>query len=801
MRKLFFLIILLTPLVIFSQEGSIKGKVVDINNHPLSYVNVLLFDVNGPNPISGAITEKDGSFIINDIENKEYTITFNFLGYRPSTLNVQLSFSKDLGTIILEEISEPLEEAIITVKQPTISKSSGKLIFNVENTTLSTGDTYTLLTKTPGVLVIGDRISIKNSPTTIFINEKRVYLSPTELSTLLKSLDASIIKEIEVITVPSAKYDAEASSVLNITTTKAVSVGYKGSVNARYEQAVYPKYHFGTSHYYKNDWMSFYGSYSFSPRKEYKDQDDEIIFFKPNNEIESFWTTEFNRTTRSNVHQANIIFDFILNKKNSLSITSNINVSPGKKFDNNDFSELFNAQHQLDSTFSTKSNLENTTSNIILGAEYKTEIGNKGANMVLSSNYITYKNNQDQWVKTDYHLFNGDFIRNNSFFTEADQESEIITGQATISSPFASGELEAGLKYSNIETISGLDFFDVDGDNTSYNELLSDLFNYNESIYAAYLNFSKNWTKWKISAGLRSEYTDVEGNSRSLGVVNTQEYFELFPSIYITRKIDDHNSMSLSYVRRLERPRYQSLNPFKYFINEHNFNGGNPNLVPGIDNKIMLSYSFKNKLFLDAYYINTNDRLSILTYQDNENNSLRNLDANLISETQYSLDATFVSSIFPWWYLSAYTSTYYMENEFLALESLQDTYSNNAFGFFSQIYNGLTLSKDRSFASDITLYYLSNIIYGSYDYKNQFSISLSLRKELWNKKASITIGVDDVFDTYNVPVVSRYYNQDNSYFSQPESRFFKIGFRYTFGNAILRDNNRNTKTTESDRLD
>jgi hypothetical protein len=346
-----------------------------------------------------------------------------------------------------------------------------------------------------------------------------------------------------------------------------------------------------------------------------------------------------------------------------------------------------------------------------------------------------------------------------------------------------------------------LDFFDVDGNVTSFNETLSDLFNYKESIYAAYLNFSKKWEQWEINAGLRGEYTDVEGISRSLGEVNTQEYFEIFPSVNIEKKLDDDNSMSVSYVRRLERPRYQSLNPFKYFINEHNFNGGNPDLVPGIDDKFMLSYVLKNKLFLDAYYINTKDRLSILTYQNNENNSLRNLDANLISETQYSFDATFVSSLFNWWYLSAYTSTFYMENEFLALESVQETYSNSAFGVFSQIFCGLTLSKDRSLTSDINMYYLSNIIYGSYDYKDQFSLSLSFRKELWNKKASITAGVDDVFDTYNVPVVSKYYNQDNSYYAQPESRFFKIGFKYTFGNTELEGNRRNTKTKESKRLD
>jgi hypothetical protein len=801
MRKLIVLFTFLFSITLVSQESSIEGHVTNQDNIPLSFVSVLLFEEGQPEPIQGAITENDGYFLIEELENKSYTITFNFLGYNTVASDLTLSGNTNLGNIVLEESTETLEEAVIKVRSPSITKSSGKLIFNVENTTLSSGDTHTLLSKTPGVLIIGDRVSIKNTATTIYINDKRVYLSPTELNSFLKSLDASIVKEVEVITIPSAKYDAESGSMLNIITTKPVTIGYKGSLNGRWEQAVYPKFHFGTSHYYKSDKINFYGSYSYIPRKEYKEQFDEIVLFKPNNNIKSFWDTEFNRTTRSNVHQGNLIMDFNLNDKSSLSLTSHINISPDKKFNNNDISQLYNPQRQLDSTFTTKSELKNTTSNVNLGVDYSTEIGKQGSKISLSSNYIIYRSDQDQFVNTVYRTSNGDLIRNSNFLTESIQDTDIFTGQFTYSAPFSRGNFETGVKYSNIETTSGLDFFNVSGNSSQLDPNRSDLFNYNEAIYAIYATYSKEWDSWKLNAGIRGEYTDVEGISRSLGEVNTQEYFEIFPTTQIEKKINDNNTIGISYVRRLERPRYQSLNPFRYFLNEHNYNGGNPNLVPGIDNKIMLSYNYKNKLFLDAYYVDSKDRLSILTYQDNETNSLRNIDANLISEIQYSFDATFVSTFLKWWYVSAYTSTFYMENEFLALESVQDTYSNSAFGFFSQIYNNLTLSKDKSITSDVTLYYLSNIIYGSYDYKDQFSLSFSMRKELWDKRASITIGVDDIFDTYNVPVVSRYYNQNNSYFSQPESRFFKLGFIYSFGNTKLGDNSRDTKSKESDRLD
>ena len=147
------------------------------------------------------------------------------------------------------------------------------------------------------------------------------------------------------------------------------------------------------------------------------------------------------------------------------------------------------------------------------------------------------------------------------------------------------------------------------------------------------------------------------------------------------------------------------------------------------------------------------------------------------------------------------TSSFYLENEFFSVESAEERYSNDTFGFFAQMYSGLTISEDKTFRSDITLLYISNLISGSYDYKNQFSLSVSFRKSFWNNRASISMGVDDIFDTYNIPVSSKYYNQDNGYFARNESRLFRIGFRYNFGNARLSDNKRSSKTDEGERLE
>lgn len=777
---------------------------MDNDDNAVSFVTVVVNKATGNSEfrlIGGTTTDDQGIFKIEDLEDSKYLLTFLFIGFQPENITVQASENMNIGIVKLEKDIQILDETLVVLKNPTIRKDKGKLIFTVEGTSLSTGTALNVLSRTPGVMVFQEQISIKNTTPIIYINNRRVYLSSSEVYSLLNNMDAAIIKSVEVIANPGAQYDAEAGTVLNIITSKAVSVGYKGAVTTNYEQAVYSKYSFGTSHFFKSKWLDLTANYSFSPRKEYKNQDDMIRYFEPDGNVNSLWNVDFNRTTKSYGHQGNLNADFSFNEKNTFSFASNIFVSPNTKFNNDVFAEIRNAAMQLDSTFKTISNLKNKKSNLSFNGTHTLTMDDQGSKLKTSVNYITYNDKQFQEVFSSYFSPSGVLLRTNSFFTNALQESDIVTAQTDAELPGTSGEFSIGFKYSNINTKSSLDFFDTDMNNSQFNPELSDEFMYEESIFAGYTNYSYNEKLWSFNAGIRAEYTDVVGNSLSLGTKNSQYYFELFPSVLIEHTINENDKLGISYARRITRPRYQSLNPFKYFLNENNFTAGNPNLVPAIDTKITLSYSLKNKWFFDLYYHGTDNVLSTLTFQNNINRVIHSIDANLIKDFQYSLDILYSSSITSWWYLSVYTSGFYFENEFYSEESPQETYSNSTFGLYAQMYSGLTLSKVQSLTADITTVYLSDYIYGSYSYGNQLNVSVSLRKKFWNNRASITIGVDDMFDTFNVPIFSKYYNQDNSYFSQPETRLFRLGLRYSFGNIILHDNSRSIKTDESERLE
>lgn len=791
-----------TP-ILLAQDFTLSGKVMDSENNPLSFVNVLLYEEDDASPFKGFSSNEDGSFLFEELQTGSYRISYSYVGFENTQDTIVFSSSKNLGNIVLKKSAEMLNETVVTAKLPAIRKTAGKLIFNVENTSLSVGNTMDLLKKTPGVLVIGDEIKVKFDSPTIFINDKRVYLSASEVKSLLENTDAANIKSIEVITNPSAKYDADAGTVLNIITSKAISIGYKGSVNATYEQAIYPKYSFGTSHFYKNKWLDLYASYNYNTKKEYKEDDSYIRFFKADEvSTKSIWETNFNRTTDDENHNGHVVLDFTLDDRNSLGLTSNISLSPNVDYNNHGESTIYNPQRQLDSTFTTLSEVDFKKDNLTFALDFKRKLNDKGASLSASANYIYYKNNQNQSVSSNYFLPDNAFLRNNSFYTNSAQNSNIFTGQTDLSTNLWGGTFEAGFKFSNVDTESKLDFFDTENNASIFNNALSDDFNYKENVYGEYINFEKEWEKWSITAGLRGEYTDIDAISRSLGEVNTQRYFKMFPTASLNYNINDNNSIGFAYKRSIHRPRYQSLNPFRYFITENNFKGGNPNLVPGIEDKITLSYSHKNKLFFDAYYQNTKNGLGILSFQNNQNSTLRSVDSNLINEYQYSFDIVYVNSLTSWWFFHLTTSTFYLAEKLYAVESLQEQYKNDTFGQYFALYSQFTLSKDRSLTADLSALYLSNFVSGASYFKNQSFVNLSVRKEFWDKRASFTIGIDDIFNTLdNLTSVTKYYNQDYHFSTNQENRLVRIGFKYNFGNARLHDNNKQIQTDEGERLE
>ncbi len=803
MKHLYFLsLFCLISLVTFStfSQNSVKGSVLFPNQEGVAYANVVLMETDSTTVYKGAVTDEQGDYLLENISTKEYVLIVSFVGFENFIKRIEIDSDKRIGRITLKESASNLEEVTINARKPKITRSMDRITFDVENSTLSTTNSYEILKRTPGVIVSQGQLLVKNRPATVYINDRKVYLTSQELQQLLEGFSGGNVKSVEVITNPPARYDAEGGAILNIKTSKNISIGYKGSLNVSNTIAIVPKYNIGTSQYYKNDWLNVFASYNFNSRYDYKNDLGFIEFYAPDGSVDSRWNNDFKRNTRTFSHSLNTILDFTLNDKSSLNLSANIQHTPKADSDIEGLTEIHNPQNQLDSLFTTDSRLENDRDNILLSATYTTKIGKKGASLSAVTNYIDYDDNQTQDLQTEYFGDTGDLLNRNSFYTIANQNSQIFTSKVDFSSPWKKTNIEGGLKYSGINTESGIDFFDTNA-GSEFVDALSDDFDYKEQIYAAYLSFDKDWNAWSIKAGLRGEYTDVNGVSSSLGVVNDQEYFQLFPTFYLLYSAAENYSYGLDYSRRIIRPRFESLNPYRYFLNENNFNEGNPNLRPAISNKINFNYTFKNELSFDLYWEKTENAMTVLSFQNNQNRFIRSVNANMDFQQQYSLDVSYNGYVEDWWYLYLYGSFFYMQADFFALESGNQVVTNDVYSTYLMAQNFFTLSKDGTFSGELIANYLPKYISGSYQFDDpQYGISVGLRKSFFENRLVTTLNVDDIFNTQNIPMSSQYLNQNNRFFAMPESRMLRLGLIYKFGNFKLTDNKRALDVEENSRI-
>ena len=792
--------IVFIPNRMFSQN-QVGGQIVDKENQPVSFANVVLLNAkDSVSVIKGMISEDDGSFLFEEIENRPYVLKISFLGFADYIKRFEVEGNTNLGKIELQETSNSLDEVTVKARKPKIERKIDRISFNVENSVISSLNTYEILKRTPGVIVSQGELLVKNRPATVYINDRKVYLSTAELEQLLSGLSGENVKSVEVITTPPARYEAEGSgAILNIVMSKNPSIGYKGSVNASNTVAVLPKYSLGTSQYYKTNNLNAFASYNFNANNIYKNDESNVTYFEPDGSENSTWLGDFERDTKNYAHSLNTILDFTLSEKSSLSLSANLNFTPKNDSDLNGQTDIYSASGSLDSLFTTDSRLENEAKNMLFNADFSTSLGENGAKLSAQVNYIRYDKDQDQDLNTTYFYGNGDEIRNNIIMTRAMQNSDIYTGQVDITTNMGSLPVETGIKYAGITSNSALDFYN----NTFALQVdeLSDALDYDENIYAAYFSTSKELGKWSLKAGLRGEYTDISGISAQNGLVNDQDYFQLFPTFYAMRSLGEESSISLEYNRRIERPRFQSLNPFQYYINENNVKEGNPALVPGIANKVLFNYSYKGALFFDLYWDRVDHSPSVLSFQDNQNQLLRTVNDNLDYTQQFSLDITYANFVTNWYYLYGYLSGFYMENQIYARESAAETYTIDTFSAFLNVGNYFYFGGDGTFSGNVNTYFLPNILAGSYKYENpQFGLDLGLRKTFMNNKISVSINAEDILRTMNIPMQSQYLNQDNGFYAISETRRITFGVRYNFGNFRLNDNNRAINADEETRL-
>ncbi|MGB5652390.1 MAG: outer membrane beta-barrel family protein [Robiginitalea sp.] len=801
MKLKILLVLGLFPLVLTSQTFQISGSVKDTDGVPLPLANVLLLRAQDSAQIKGTSADDIGRFTLKDIEEDLYFLQATYFGYKSVLVPLEVRSDIRIGALIMEEEGESLDEVVVTGQRPTIERQADRIVFNVENTVISEGSTWDILRKAPGVVTVQDNLEIRGQTATVYLNDRKVQLSQSEILDLLKGLDGNAISSVEVIPVPPASFEAEDGPVLNIRTRQNILPGYKGSVRGQYTQAVFPKYSFATSHYFKGEKFGVFANYSINPRKTLRELENDVNFIDDQNTVFSRWSTDTEEVSRTQAQQLNLILDYDLSDRDQLNLTSNVTVSPNKTYDYNLQTVMRNGAGAVDSTLQTFQDTREDQISTSLDLNYTRKLKKEGATLKANGHYTYYEETGGQEGLTTYFDPSGAFLRDFAFSTDAEQFIDIFTGQADWYTPITSGSFEAGFKGSFIRSRNTIEYFIGQDNQRSFDIDLSDRFNYDEEVYAAYASLNKNWDPWTVKLGLRVEQTEVKAESLTLNEINRQSYLEFFPSVFVSRDLSETQSMSFSYARRLTRPNYADLNPFRFFLNENDFVQGNPNLVPAFSHNFNLNWSHNDTFYVDLYYRDNGNFLATVSFQDNDNLTLRETKQNVAGSRSYGLDFTVSTPITSFWYLYSYSSLFYEENSIFAEESAIETYRNEVTGLYGYLNNSLTLSKDGSLTGEVNVLYLSGFLDGASRMSETVTLDLGVRKTLWDDRAVISLVAEDVLGLANATYTTRYANQDIRYFSRPETRFVRLSFTYNFGNFRLQNRDTDLDKDELQRIE
>jgi len=794
-----FLVLFFCISPLFSQDFSISGIVENTDGAPIEFANVFLLDRDYSTLLKGTTTDENGKFLLTEVAKGTYFIKASYIEAEsePFLLEV-LQGDIDMLEILLDN-SQQLDEVVVIKQKPRIERKVDRLVFNVGNTALADGDIWDVLKRTPNLLIINDKLTIKGSGSVgILINGRKVNIPEKDIINLLSGTSASSVESVEVITNPPAKYSAEGGMLVNIVLKRNLIAGYNGAVYNKYRQGVFARHTLGTDHYFRGSKTAFSVNYSYSKNKSIDRFTDRTTFLE-NDGGESRWISELDVLRRRQQHNISSFFDYDINDKNRLSLSS-INLVQPKLFSENDSETLIgNTAGTVESSFTTLNFSDANQLNTSLYLDYVHTL-KQGSELSFNTHFTYYDTSRPQIINNDFFDESGNRTAENDFITTSEQRINLFSLQADYSTSLNDKfNLEAGARYADINSGSNVAQEGFDTGQPGLNPTEEGNFDYDEAIWAAYAGLNKGGDLWRINTGLRAEYTETVGNLNTAPQANKRSYLEFFPSFSVQYLPSKKHNLKLYYYRRITRPRYNTVNPFQIFLTNNSVVEGEPNLLPATRNYVSAGYTYDRGYTLELFYRNEKNPFLQFLRQDNDSKVFIRKTANFDRNINYGADFTISKQPFHFWDFSMFLSYYSVQYDFVDFDSGQNI-ENRQWTSKMRTSSTFTFLSDKTLYVDIDFLFVSALANGNSVRDGYNQLDFGVRKTLWDKKASISIGLLDIFNQGNLFTVRNFGNQNNSSLARPENRLLTFGFRYKFGNTGIKANNKSKRTDERNRL-
>lgn len=789
MRKLASFFAGFVMLASFAQAQQVSGVVKDQQGKGLEKTTVSLLRAKDSSVVKLVVTGDNGKFSINAPQPGRYLVSASYVGYISSYSQVfELSGSGSINVpdLSITKVSGNMKEVVVTAQKPIVEVKADKTILNVEGTINSVGsDALELLRRAPGVMVDkDDNLSLagKNG-VQVFIDGKPSPLSGSDLSNYLKSLQSAQIEAIEIITNPSAKYEAAGNAgIINIKLKKNKTFGTNGSVNAGYVQGDYPKYNGGLNLNYRNKHVNIFGNYNYNNGKNVmtmnsrKEQFDTL--FTQNNKI----------IFKNNTHGFKGGIDYFINAKSTIGAVVSGNIA------NNDITTAgpmyftYMPTGQLNRILKATNTQSMDRDNVNTNLNYRYAVTG-GTELNIDADYGFFKLRSNQYQPNYYYQPNGvTEISRVIYNMLSPTDINLFSLKTDYEKNYKGGRLGIGGKIGIVNTDNDFKRYDVYNSGKVLDTAKSNRFQYKENINALYVNYNKQYKKGiMVQFGLRAENTHSRGTSTgSQKITNNwvkydstfkRDYTDLFPSAAVTFNKNPMKQWTIAYSRRIDRPAYQDLNPFEFKLNEYTFMKGNTLLRPQYTNSFSVTNVYKYRLTTKLNYSHVKDIFAQIP------DTVDKTKGFLTKKNLAKQDVASLNISYPFqkkWYsffvnmnanYSHYTADYGGGDRKVDLKVFALTY-------FMQ--NSFKLGK--GWTGELSGLYLSPSVWqGTIKSKAMGTVDLGLQKTVFKGQGTVKAAVSDVFRTMKWGGSSDFAGVNSTFNGHGETPQFKLNFNYRFG--------------------
>lgn len=763
-------------------QSQLTGTVIEKTSQPLGYATVALLQDHDSSVVKGALTDEAGRFVFNALASGTYRVRISSVGFSDLytsviTLDAHTP-SLDLGRLTLLASARQLESVTVKAAPALISQQPDRIVMNVEGSVITRGNKVEdLLRYMPRVRYDNGNVSVGNKSNVLILVDGR-QMGQASLSGFLQTFSAEDILRIEVITNPSARYDATVGAVINVVTRKSREQGVNGRATVTYSQGQYGRSSAsGSLNYRRGQWNVFGSLNATLPSTLYSTQLINRTF--PD-------AIQQNDITTLNDYQSlatNLGIDYAINPRHTLGLRVNGKWNRDDKSTNTLTRTL--TTRGIDSTLRTLNDARESAGVYDLNLNYTGQFGPSNApggprelTVYLTESLldkdatqvINYRNTTEglpAGPTTQLRILNPNRQRN-------------VIGQLDFGTPVWGGRwrMDVGTKYIFIQNDNVLQQQTLVADQYVTDPTFSQAGVYQEHTYAAYTNFSRQLGNgWSLQGGLRVEQTRQSLTQSDL----SRTYAGLFPSLGLNRSLDKGRSWGVTLSRKVSRPNLSSLVPYRYLIDPYTIIEGNPLIRPTFSHTIDGFYAL-GSLNLFANYSFNRDPITNVLIANDQTGQYTQIDANLRTSHDFYWAVTYAKNLTKWWQ----TNTTLMGTGNVTDSPVNELARYRASGLWLNLNSTNIFTLPRNWTYELTLVYMSSARSGLFTQKTMGGVSMSVTKSLLDRRANLRVDVSDVFRTFYSRLAINYGSVDFSMRSFYDSQRVKVSFSYNFGKKTIK---------------